>query len=134
MLRTTTHVLAVIVTLAFAAGATAQPTPAPANAIPAAEAPHCAPPPAPPTEDMRPAPTAAKPAIPSCIDPQTMVGRCPPKTISSYNAAINAYNSRVMARAAAGQRYTEALNDWMRASRDYANCEITILNAEEEQR
>jgi hypothetical protein len=96
----------------------------------AAKAVVCALPGPPPSASLRPAPPPPKPAIPSCVNPQTMIGHCKGAVFQSFNAQVTAYNSQLQQRALAANDYINALNRWTQTAVAYAQCEVDEMNAE----
>ncbi len=101
----------------------------PAKAAPAAPSVAAAPavatctPPEPPPASARP----AKPALPdkpACLD--TKEG-CPGWEAYSYNDAIKAYNLQAQAFRPIAEAYLQKLNAYVKASGEYAQCEVNAM-------
>ncbi|UMY20208.1 hypothetical protein MMB17_20260 [Methylobacterium organophilum] len=80
-------------------------------------------PPAPPPVEGRP----AKPALPQKPGCLSAKDGCPGWEAYSYNDAIKAYNVQIEAFRPLAQAYVEKLNAYVKASADYARCEIGTL-------
>jgi hypothetical protein len=94
--------------------------PPPAAAAPAGTA--CAPP-EPPPAAARPA-KPALPQKPACLDAKE---GCPGWEAYSYNDAIKAYNGQAQAFRPIAEAYVQKLNAYVKASADYAQCEINVM-------
>jgi hypothetical protein len=97
--------------------------------VPPSAAVICTPPGPPPSVSLRPGPPPAKPAIPSCVDPRTMIGHCKGGVLQTFNAQVNTYNFQTQQRALAASYYINALNRWTQAAGAYAQCEVDGINA-----
>ena len=94
--------------------------PPPAAAAPAAAA--CTPP-APPPASARPAKPELPPK-PACLDAKE---GCPGWEGYSYNDAIKAYNLQAQAFRPIAEAYLQKLNAYVKASADYAQCEVNAM-------
>ena len=82
----------------------------------------CAPP-TPPAAEARPVrPTL--PAKPACLDAK---GGCPGWEAYSYNDAVKAYNAGLAVFRPLAEAYVQRLNAYVKASADYAQCEVKTL-------
>ncbi|WP_375454337.1 hypothetical protein [uncultured Methylobacterium sp.] len=78
----------------------------------------------------QPPPAAArpeKPALPqkpACLDAK---GGCPGWEAYSYNDAIKAYNLRLQTFRPLAEGYVQTLNAYVKASADYAQCEVKAM-------
>lgn len=108
----------------------------PAPAKPAAKAAPAAPPPAaaaqavtactapePPPASARPT-KPALPQKPACLDAKE---GCPGWEGYSYNDAIKAYNLQAQAFRPIAEAYLQKLNAYVKASADYAQCEVNAM-------
>ena len=80
-------------------------------------------PPVPPAADARP----EKPKLPdkpACLDAK---GGCPGWEAYSYNDAIKAYNAQAQLFRPLAEAYVQKLNAYVKASGEYANCEVKSL-------
>jgi hypothetical protein len=122
--------LLLIASLLVPGAAQAAPNAAPPAAAKPAKAAPAAPstvaicsPPEPPPASARP----AKPALPdkpACLD--TKEG-CPGWEAYSYNDAIKAYNLQAQAFRPIADAYLQKLNAYVRASGEYAQCEVNAM-------
>jgi len=95
---------------------------APPQAAPAPAAAACAPP-EPPPASARPT-KPALPAKPACLDAKE---GCPGWEAYSYNDAIKAYNLQTQAFRPIAEAYLQKLNAYVKASADYAQCEVNAM-------
>lgn len=80
-------------------------------------------PPEPPPAKARPD-KPALPAKPACLDAK---GGCPGWEAYSYNDAIKAYNLQLQAFRPLAEGYLQTLNAYVKASSDYAQCEVKAM-------
>ncbi|GJD43709.1 hypothetical protein AFCDBAGC_1562 [Methylobacterium cerastii] len=66
----------------------------------------------------------ALPAKPACLDAK---GGCPGWEAYSYNDAIKAYNLQLQAFRPLAEGYLQKLNAYVKASADYAQCEVKSM-------
>ena len=66
----------------------------------------------------------ALPAKPACLDAK---GGCPGWEAYSYNDAIKAYNLQLQAFRPLAESYLQKLNAYVKASADYAQCEVKSM-------
>lgn len=114
-------VFAVMMSLAWAGGALAEEAPVKSTwdcKAPIAPAPLVTP------------TVAAKPVMPSCINPATRLSTCSNKVLVAYNNAVDARNSDLEKAAVVTDGYQDALNTYVREASSYANCEVSRLNSE----
>ena len=94
-----------------------------ALALAAAPAEAACTPPAPPPGEARPVrPTL--PPKPACLDAK---GGCPGWEAYAYNDAVKAYNLSLSAFRPLAEAYAQRLNAYVKASADYAQCEVKTL-------
>ncbi|WP_457108725.1 hypothetical protein [Methylobacterium sp. P5_C11] len=115
-------------TAAYPAPSAKPPSPtkaAPTPPTPAAAAPTVAActPPEPPPASARPM-KPALPAKPACLDAKE---GCPGWEAYSYNDAIKAYNLQAQAFRPIAEGYVQKLNAYVKASADYAQCEVNAM-------
>ncbi len=67
--------------------------------------------------------------MPSCVNPNTMVGNCRKPVIERYNQDIAAYNQLIEDRNRGSRAYINALNDWVIAAGHYTQCEVDRVNS-----
>ncbi len=122
-MRGTLLLIAGLLAPAIALAAPAKP--APDKAAPAAAAPMAAvcKPPEPPPAAMRPT-KPALPEKPACLDAK---GGCPGWEAYSFNDAVKAYNLQAQAFRPIAEAYAQKLNAYVKASADYAQCEINAM-------
>ena len=80
-------------------------------------------PPVPPPAEGKPAKPAA-PQKPACLDAK---GGCPGWEAYTYNDAVKAYNEQAKTFQGLAQAYVQRLNAYVKASADYAQCEVKTL-------
>ena len=80
-------------------------------------------PPVPPPVEGRPSKPAA-PQKPACLDAK---GGCPGWEAYTYNDAVKAFNEQAKTFQGLAQAYVQKLNAYVKASADYAQCEVKTL-------
>lgn len=80
-------------------------------------------PPEPPPASARPV-KPALPEKPACLDAK---GGCPGWEAYSFNDAVKAYNLQAQAFRPIAEAYVQKLNAYVKASGDYAQCEINAM-------
>lgn len=80
-------------------------------------------PPAPPPAEARPE-KPKRPDKPACLDAK---GGCPGWEAYTYNDAVKAYNAQAQAFRPLAETYLQRLNAYVKASSDYAQCEVKAL-------
>ena len=127
-MRGTLLLIAGLLAPAVALAAPAKPAPTkpnPDKAAPAAAGPTvtaCKPPEAPPAA-LRPT-KPVLPEKPACLDAK---GGCPGWEAYSFNDAVKAYNLQAQAFRPIAESYAQKLNAYVKASADYAQCEINAM-------
>ncbi|QEE42052.1 hypothetical protein FVA80_27110 [Methylobacterium sp. WL1] len=89
---------------------------------PARRSPPASPPEAPPAA-LRPT-KPVLPEKPACLDAK---GGCPGWEAYSFNDAVKAYNLQAQAFRPIAESYAQKLNAYVKASADYAQCEINAM-------
>ena len=79
--------------------------------------------PAPPPASARPT-KPALPEKPACLDAK---GGCPGWEAYSFNDAVKAYNLQAQAFRPIAEAYIQKLNTFVKASSDYAQCEVNAM-------
>ncbi|WP_236960993.1 hypothetical protein [Methylobacterium durans] len=79
--------------------------------------------PEPPPPESKPA-KPPLPEKPACLDAK---GGCPGWEAYSYNDAVKAYNAQAQAFRPLAEVYVQKLNAYVKASADYAQCEVKTL-------
>ena len=112
-------------TLAIAAPTTAPEKTVPDKGAPPAAAPAATAckPPEPPQASARPV-KPALPEKPACLDAK---GGCPGWEAYSFNDAVKAYNLQAQAFRPIAEAYVQKLNAYVKASGEYAQCEINAM-------
>ncbi|MCJ2121616.1 hypothetical protein [Methylobacterium sp. J-077] len=80
-------------------------------------------PPEPPPASARPV-KPALPEKPACLDAK---GGCPGWEAYSFNDAVKAYNLQAQAFRPIAEAYVQKLNAYVKASGEYAQCEINAM-------
>lgn len=105
------------------ARAAPEPKPAPTPAAQPAPAPAACARPEPPAPETRPS-RPILPEKPACLDAK---GGCPGWEAYSFNDAVKAYNLRLQAFRPLAEAYVQRLNAYVKASAEYAQCEVKAL-------
>ena len=82
--------------------------------------------PAPPSAAERPE-RPALPQKPACLDAK---GGCPGWEAYTYSDQIKAYNAQIGAFRPIAEAYVQKLNAYVKASADYAQCEVKALQGQ----
>lgn len=85
--------------------------------------------PPPPPAPIELKPLAAKPALPPCVNPRTMIGNCRKPVTDRYEAETLAFNRAIDEFNHDSRAHADALDDWMKSTRRYAECEIDRMNS-----
>lgn len=82
--------------------------------------------PSPPDVSSKPAKPVAPPR-PACADAVAPAPGCTTAEVTGYNDAVRDYNARLPVFSEAANAYVARLNDYVKASGDYARCEAESL-------
>jgi hypothetical protein len=110
--------------MVFAAGSAGAQTP---------NGPACVAPGPTPVDSERPSAMPPKPTMPKCVNPRG-ISRCPEAVAQAYSDHVAAYNDQVRLHTTQDQAFVDHLNAWTRQAQAYVRCEISTLNAEDENR